>query len=561
MARRRIAAVLAVVALALIFAFVLVPNAPCSFPGGDRCPPGDDAITLIPDDALVYLHANVDAEDEQFQAIDELARELPQLGLDLASAVPIIGEIVADFGDRVDPWAADELAVAVFSDGLGVSQTALIEVDDADGALAYADGLVANDAVEATLNGVTITSDSRGNAFAIVEGYLAVGDRAAVGAVVRVGAGELEPLSDVDVASDLLDGLPDRRVLSAYVSGVGLDLADRSGALGAFDTFFDSSASRGAAATVSVDDGSVEVELASDLDPELAEESPGVLAALPGFDPQLPEEVGADALALLSIGDAQQSIGRLLSRASTEAPDLLRGLRTFGRRLQGGQGSDLDEQLLGVLGSETALTVEPPTTEPVDPEQQGTPGIAAAPQTPYLGLYAREVDEQAAKETLAGLQEEIADAVDPRGGQAATFRTEEIDGIEAQILRVSGAVELAYGFAGDTLVAGSSPVAIERFAGEGDSLAADDGFEAAVADFPEDPGLLVFFDLERLIELGEAAGLATDPAFALRAPELRRLRDAALAVTSSPDELRTNLRLTLGEAQPPEPEVDIPTLP
>src|SRR4051794_16338613 len=49
--RRRLgvaAGVLGVIALIWLLA---VPALPCQAPGGDVCPPGDDAIVLVPDDA------------------------------------------------------------------------------------------------------------------------------------------------------------------------------------------------------------------------------------------------------------------------------------------------------------------------------------------------------------------------------------------------------------------------------------------------------------------------------------------------------------------------------
>ena len=47
---------------------VAVPNLPCQLPGGDSCPPADDAAELVPGDALAYVHANLDPETEQYRA-------------------------------------------------------------------------------------------------------------------------------------------------------------------------------------------------------------------------------------------------------------------------------------------------------------------------------------------------------------------------------------------------------------------------------------------------------------------------------------------------------------
>ena len=52
---------------------VAVPALPCQAPGGDACPPADDAIHLVPEDALAYVHLNVDPGTEQYQEAAKVA--------------------------------------------------------------------------------------------------------------------------------------------------------------------------------------------------------------------------------------------------------------------------------------------------------------------------------------------------------------------------------------------------------------------------------------------------------------------------------------------------------
>ncbi|HET6831356.1 MAG TPA: hypothetical protein VFH44_08415, partial [Solirubrobacterales bacterium] len=78
-ARHRIAAVAIVAAAAALIWFVLIPGAPCGLPGGDACPPGDDAIALVPADALAYAHLDVDPESEQYAAAADIAGRVPLL--------------------------------------------------------------------------------------------------------------------------------------------------------------------------------------------------------------------------------------------------------------------------------------------------------------------------------------------------------------------------------------------------------------------------------------------------------------------------------------------------
>ena len=67
-ARRRLVAALGVAVLLLILFSAVVPNLPCQVPGGDSCPPGDDAAELVPGDALAYLHANLDPDTDEYAA-------------------------------------------------------------------------------------------------------------------------------------------------------------------------------------------------------------------------------------------------------------------------------------------------------------------------------------------------------------------------------------------------------------------------------------------------------------------------------------------------------------
>ncbi len=99
-ARRRLVAAAAVAVGLLILFSAVVPNLPCQFPGGDSCPPTDDAAELVPADALVYVHANLDPETDQYESVAELAADLPVLSEQIVARAP--GLIRAPGGDRPD---------------------------------------------------------------------------------------------------------------------------------------------------------------------------------------------------------------------------------------------------------------------------------------------------------------------------------------------------------------------------------------------------------------------------------------------------------------------------
>src|SRR5690606_24516709 len=60
--------------LALLVAwFALAPVVPCSFPGGEACPPRDEARELVPATALAYVHLSGAGGNPQFEAARALA--------------------------------------------------------------------------------------------------------------------------------------------------------------------------------------------------------------------------------------------------------------------------------------------------------------------------------------------------------------------------------------------------------------------------------------------------------------------------------------------------------
>ena len=98
--RHRILAAVIVAAAAAVIWFVLVPAAPCGFPGGDSCPPADDAIALVPDDALAYVHLDVDPDSDEFAAATDIAARVPLLARIAVGGLSRVAGIDVDFGGR-----------------------------------------------------------------------------------------------------------------------------------------------------------------------------------------------------------------------------------------------------------------------------------------------------------------------------------------------------------------------------------------------------------------------------------------------------------------------------
>lgn len=557
--RQRLAAGAVLVASVALVVFVLIPAAPCSVPGGDRCPPSDDAIALVPSGTGAYVHVNVGTDTDQYENAGAVAQRLPELTATATSLLSTAAGKPIDYERDVRPWSGGELALVMALNGTEVSRMLMFEVDDGDAATAFTKALLGSGAKTSEVNGITVTSDASGFSAAIRGGFLLLGSEAQVRE--SIGLSRVDSLAVNQIAQQALDALPDERLLDAYISPAFATAAVASGLLPGLDTFVDAESSEGAAAALVVEEDGIELALRSVLDPERSEANPGFFAALPGYEPTLTEEVKSDALVYLGVGDPAASAASLVAQAASTAPDLFQGLEKFARRLQRRDKINVERDLLPLLEGEAALTIEPekaPGNEP-DAGPEGVPGIVEPTGVPYLAMLATGVDVPEALQDLAELQGPIAAAVDISAGQSPVFETREIDGIEAQSLRLSRVVDLTYAGADDQLIVATSPAAIERNAAEGESLSDSDAFRAAAESFDDEVSMLAYFDFPDLLSLGERLFLAEDPAYARYALDLRTLGAAALAVTYTPSQLATDARVLVGEGEVPEfePPADV----
>ena len=552
-ARQRLGAAVIVLAVAAILAFVLVPAAPCSFPGGDECAPADDAIDLVPDDALAYAHLDIDPESDQFAAAKALAARVPLLSGMLAGPISKVDGQTVDFGAQVAPWAGGEAALALLPGAGRPERVTLIEADDSGGARDFAAGLLGRAASTEDVDGIEVTVGARDQAAALLDGFLVLGGLDAVTRIVDPpdDAGKLE----TSEAADAIDELPDDRVAYAYLSGAGARAVLSDPSLEPVDTFVDSAGSAGVVAALSVDGDVASLTVRSTLDPARADESPGFFSALPEFSPSLDADVGAGALAYLGLGEPASSVERLLSQAASRSPGLSRAYEKAAKDLRKG-GISIRRDLLPLLGSEVALSVEPVAAA------SATPGVVGTPGVPYVSLLASGVDSRAAAADLAELQKPLADALVPESGEAAgqvaAFETLQIAGIEAQSLTVSPNVKLTYATYDDRLAVATDPLGIAQARAGGDGLVDSDTFREVTAGIPEEVSLIAYLDLRDLISLGEQVGLAADPGYATLAPDLRALDAAAVSVDDEDGMIRTDLRLAIGDTQQAGEDAPVP---
>jgi hypothetical protein len=570
--RRAIAGLAAVAVVGAAIWLIAIPALPCQFPGGDSCPPADDAADLVPGEALVYLHANVDPDSEQYEQAAALADRVPTIVQQLIAALPGLDETAIDYRRDVAPWLEGEAAATVLSaGGERVEQALLLEIGDEQGAQRFAEQLTGQNASTEDYREVSVRGDDDLST-AEVGGFLVAGPGEAVRGVIDTELGEARSLEGSEPAHAVSDELPDDSLAEAYVSADGAQDLFRAGApLGAFEAFVNTDASRGAGAALVAENDGFELETHSVVDPQRLETSPGFFDAFASFEPGLAGELSAGALVYLGIGDPEQSVEALLAQAAAEAPQLVSGFEEFSERVEEVGKLNVEKELLTLLGGEAAIAIEPPGETPGGGGQTGGPGEeesevpegldlgeglppGAAPPgelpfsgVPYLELVAEDVDEEEAREVLADLQVPISKALDPdESGQAPVFEGGDVEGVTVRSLRVSPTVNLTYALFDGKLVVATDPAGVREVRAGSDNLDDSDAYERATEGFPDELSALLYLNLTDLITLAEQEGLASDPAYALFAPEVQELEALGLAVTRSEEGIETRVRLILG---------------
>jgi Protein of unknown function (DUF3352) len=565
--RRRLAIVAVAIAVVLAFVLLAVPALPCQYPGGDVCPPPDDAAELVPGDALAYVHLDADPSTAQYRlAADDIA-PIPTLSgqlIDrLLAGLPAIGGSATRFDDAIRPWLGDEAALALLPARGAPQEVELLEVAGVDAARRYQRSFEGAGARTVTYREIDINVGRGRVASAIVRGFLAIGTAPGIRAVIDTATGAPDAVALADSPAAAVRGaLPAERVADAYLSPAGTRaLAGRpTGLLSTLAPFFAPGATKGVAIGLVAADGSLELRIRSALDPSRARARPGFFAAFAPFEQTLAGALPADTLAYLGIGQPGRAISALVRQASAEEPGLARAISALLGRVQAGGRPAVRQDLLPALGSEGALALEPGPAAPARQRRPGAakssrsaplPGLggaanpraasAGAPSILYLGAG---IDPKAARPALARLQTPIARALAP-GTTPAGFTTRRIAGVTAQSLVSSAGLGLTYAIVGHRLVVASNPAGVASVVrGEG-GLAGTSAYQQATPGFPSSSSVIVYLDLHELVALGERAGLARSPAYAAVAGEIRRLDALAVSVTSTPDSLATEARLTL----------------
>jgi hypothetical protein len=549
--RRRLAIAIAALAALPLLALLAVPALPCQAPGGDSCPPSDDAVALVPDDALGYMHVNVDPDAEQYDEARAVADRVPTLSTQvtrsLLSRVPGPSGAPPGFERDIVPWFGGEAALAIVPAGeRAAEEVQLLEAADADAALEFAESVGTGTPEATDYRGVEVDVDRRGLATAVVGGFLAIGRESGVRDVIdaQSGATGTGSLADDPDAEAARDALPDQRLADAYLSpdGIARLVDNPRGPLATLDAVVDPTASEGVAAAIVASDQGIDLAIRSVLDAERAKAQPGFFAAFPEFEPTLAGSLPVDSLAYVGIGDPEHTLVSLLEQASADQPGIAAGVSDLVKRVRELGKVDLQTELLPSLGGEAAFALEP--SAQAAGEGGALPGAFGGPYLEFLGS---DIDAERAGRALASLQAPIADALSPTGGQAPTFSERKVGGVTSHSVRLSPTVNLTYAIVESVLVVATDPLAVERYVdGEG-GLSEAESFSRATDGLTGPVSLLAYHNLSGLIALGEQAGLAQDPAYETFADEIHKLQALGLAVRRSDTELATDVNLIVSE--------------
>jgi Protein of unknown function (DUF3352) len=529
--RRRTAAVALVLIAYAVVRWVAVPGVPCSISAAKECPPSDDAIALVPDDAYAYVHVNLDGSSSQFRAARGLADVLPHFDAVEQGTLQLAGLGNLNAGADIAPWIGDEAAYADVPSARGRPRPLfLLSVADQAAAKRFAAKLGRGGQRSSKQDGVEIDSYPSGLTTAQLGEFLVLGQRSTVDAAVAVSTGKAHSLQGSATADAVRGKLPDNRFADAYVSASGISrlLAGRPGLPSQLDTFTDYSASRGIAAAVVAHDDGFELQIDSLLDPGRAKADPPFFAAFNGFTPSLAGELAPDTLAYLGIADPSATVTRLLQEADAAVPGVSAAFNRFDAGLRREGKVDLAHDVLPLLRGEAALAIAP-----------GRP-------VPYLTLIFNGVDEKKARDAVARLQAPIISALNPaQTGQVPIFKTRQVEDITTYNVSLSPSLNLSYAVWDGKLAISTNPAGVREAIGGDTHLAGQQSYQSAASAASGSVSALVFLNLEGLVKLAEPNGLSSIAPYAAFKMDIAKLRSLGLSVTSGEDTLQTEIFLNV----------------
>ncbi len=515
--RRLILAAVAVVVVVVVVIVVLLTR-------GGAPPPATGAASLVPADALVYVHLSIDPRRPEVRSAQGLARRFPDYPV-LARALTarldsmLGGGVALDYSRQVRPWLGREAAFAVLNTP-GASAGSLIVLD-----LRRAGKLFVTGAVRAgAYRGIALYRTSAGTDLAFVGHYLLAGQDASVRAAIDVGIGERRSLAADPAYLAAAAGEPPGRVLDAYVSSAGVSrvLAPRGGVIGALAILLSRPGLRGATVAVSPAAHGATVRVHSALTSDITR------APSPTFTPTLAQRITAGVPFMLGVADLTRAAPTVLSASAQLG--LVSGLGPLLSRL----GAALTSEGINVASAASIFAHESAVL------------VTSGGGAPGLAVVARTSSPTAARGTLARLESPLVQIFTPTGsaaGQVPEWGDRQVGAVTARQFAFAPGLQLDYAVIGDQVVVSTNLAGIAAVAHGRHSLADAPAFKRVSANHPSRVTSLLFLDFSQLLSLGEQTGLVRSSLVRRLDPDLGRIR--AVGASSTGGETDTTAELFL----------------
>jgi hypothetical protein len=529
--------VLAGLAVALALVIVLVGVLVGGAAGGQA--PASGAATLVPADALAYVHLSVDGSRPAVKRALAILRRFPDAPLlqaavlnrlgSLAGANPSAGAV--DFATDIRPWLGAEAALALLNTSTSTAGS-LIVLDVSDRARAGRFLARFGAGASTSYRSTAITAYSGGTEVAFVGHYLVIGQDPAVRASIDVAAGRAPSLQNDSAYQHAAAGEPAGRVLDLYasVAGVRRLLAPQGGVIGALGGLLYKPALTGVSIALTPRADGVAVRVHSALDLRLSRLA-GAGGAASAFSPTLPSSLPAGTTLMLDLTNLDGVAPRLLGATATGGVGngLLPLLRRIGIALQA-EGVNVHRDIVSAFHGETVVALAP-----------GTSG-----GRPTLLIVARAPDEQRTRAAMAALETPFAQLFRPRGpGQAPLFTDHQVGGITVHQLMPTSGLELDYAVFDQKLVITTRLGAIAALRTHSRALIDEPGYRAALGTGPARVTSVLFLDFSQLLRLGEQTGLTRSAQYNALRPDLQKVRAVGLSSTSGETDSTAELFLQI----------------
>jgi Protein of unknown function (DUF3352) len=477
---------------------------------GSESQPPDRAAEFVGDGAYGYVHVSSDRSGEQWRRAADLMDKLPLLqgARDRFLTRPLDG---IDLTRDVMPWLGGEAAFALTPLADGRPEPLLV-LQARDERLAQRTlSRLAGAGTGTPYRGTRLVPLAGDNAAALTDGFVLAGAADAVKRAIDVRRGENPSLAEIADYTKLRDDLPKDRLLHGYVSRTLLqsDLAGPAAVLA------------GAAGAERIEAGAFSFGLDAERGRFAFRGSAPRGCEGSGDSDSVLSKGPAQPLAVLGLGNLQCLVGAVLSTPQQSGAG--RWLRGFLEDVQKRDKIDLRRELLPLLKGQTAVTLS----------EDG--------QAPLVSAAVGGVNEQKALSVLGKLQPALLRLVDPeKVGSAAGFSARQVAGVGSLSASITPDLQLSYAAFEHTLVASTSPRGIQE-AKNGKGPKSSDDFRALLGGRPDQPSAVVFFDLSKLLALGDRVGLADVPAYLAIRDDLQKLRAVGAWVSREEEAIKAEL--------------------